>query len=90
MARMTNEEFGNRVGCHYSMASRLRSGDRMPGGPLLGRIQRAFDLDTDELLSAYVAGPVVFSAYLRNHVFEPSGEVPPVTSPTVPRVDSIG
>jgi hypothetical protein len=81
MAQMTNEEFGDRVGCHYSMASRLRWGQRMPGRELFGRIVREFDLDPAEALEALDGGPVVFSNYLRKNVFEPSGEGSPVTSP---------
>lgn len=77
---MTNEEFGDRVDCHYSMASRLKWGQRMPGRELFGRIVREFNLDPAEALEALNAGPVVFSSYLRKNVFEPSGEESPVSS----------
>lgn len=71
MARMTNEEFGARVGCHYSMASRLRSGERLPSRDLLRRIIDVFELDRTEAYLAYDQGARAFSAYLRDTVLEP-------------------
>jgi transcriptional regulator with XRE-family HTH domain len=72
MARMTNEEFGDKVGCHYSMASRLRNGERLPSRDLLRRIISAFKLDRAEAYEAYDQGREAFSQYLRDAVFEPS------------------
>lgn len=74
MARMTNEEFGEKVGCHYSMASRLRNGERLPSRELLKRIIVAFDLNRAEAYEAYDQGKIAFSSYLRARVLEPTGE----------------
>jgi transcriptional regulator with XRE-family HTH domain len=68
---MRNEEFGARVGCHYSMASRLYNGERLPSRELLRRIIDAFELDRAEAYLAFDLGPEVFSQYLRDNVFEP-------------------
>lgn len=68
--RVTNEEFGDRVGCDFTMASRLRTGDRLPSRDLLRRIVAVYDLDGSEALRASESGET-FSAYLRKHVFEP-------------------
>lgn len=72
MARMTNEDFGDKVGCHYSMASRLRNGERLPSRDLLRRIISAFGLNRAEAYEAYDQGREEFSRYLRDTVFEPS------------------
>jgi len=69
---MTNEEFGERVGCHYSMASRLRNGERLPSRDLLRRIISAFELNRAEAYEAYDQGKEEFSRYLRATVLEPS------------------
>lgn len=71
MARMTNEEFGRRVGIHYSYASRLVHGERMPSGELFFRIVREFDLDLNEASEAFEGGPSVFGRYLSDKVTEP-------------------
>jgi transcriptional regulator with XRE-family HTH domain len=51
------------------MASRLRSGKRMPSAKMLGQICSAFNLDEGEALRAHRGGPDVFSAWLRDKVF---------------------
>lgn len=76
MAGITNEEFGKRVGCHYSMASRLRHGERMPSLALLTRIVNEFGLNQEEAWTAVNQGPEAFSAFLRAKVFDPV-ESPP-------------
>lgn len=75
MGRMTNEEFGERVDCHYSMASRLRTGARLPSRDLLRRIIAEFGLDRMEAYDAYDQGRDGFSRYIRDKVFEPSEDV---------------
>lgn len=58
---MTNAEFGRRVGCHYTMASRLRNGERTPSAAMLAQIVEAFK---DELTSADIDA---MFASLRGH-----------------------
>jgi transcriptional regulator with XRE-family HTH domain len=78
--KMTNAEFGKRVGCDPSFASYLRSGKRMPGADLFIEIILAFELDPIAAMDAYREGPEGFSAYLRRTVFDV--EVPDVPSGT--------
>ncbi len=68
---VTLEAFADRVGCHFTTASRLRSGDRMPSRELLGRIVEAYDLDRDRTLTIFTSGtPDEFGAYLRETIFK--------------------
>jgi len=69
-------EFGRRVDCDYTMASRLLSGDRAPSTRLLLRICEAFELDEGEALRALGKDQErsdgkspSFAAYLKEHVF---------------------
>lgn len=75
VTRVTNEEFGERVGCDYTMASRLRGGKRLPSRELLERIVAAYGLDANEALTATATGPLAFARYLGEHVFN-SGSTP--------------
>lgn len=74
MIKITNEEFGLRVGCSESMASRLRSGDRRPGADLRDRIIKAFgfdrDLDTLREVMDASASADAFGRLLRERVFK--------------------
>lgn len=69
---VTLEAFADRVGCHFTTASRLRSGERMPGRELLGRIVEEFDLDKEKALDIYTQedGPAEFGRFLRAQVFK--------------------
>lgn len=80
-ARVTNEEFGNRVGCDFTMASRLKNGRRLPSRDLLSRIVEAYGLDATEALAASSAGKEAFAAFLDRHVFNPpeNGDLEPVS-----------
>lgn len=69
--RVTNNEFGDRVGCDFTMASRLRNGERLPSRELLERIVAAYGLDGNEALAATRAGRSAFKEFLRIKVFEP-------------------
>jgi hypothetical protein len=51
------------------MASRLRSGQRMPSTTMLNKIVEAYDLDGAEALRQYGKGREQFSAWLRAQVF---------------------
>lgn len=66
---VTLEAFADRVGCHFTTASRLRSGERLPGRKLLGRITHEYHLDPSEVLDAYSDSQERFGEYLRTHVF---------------------
>lgn len=68
--RVTNNEFGDRVGCDFTMASRLRNGERLPSRELLERIVAAYGLDGNEALAATRAGRSAFKEFLRVKVFE--------------------
>ncbi len=68
--RITNDEFGRAVKCDFTMASRLRNGERLPSRELMERIVAAYGLDANEALSASRKGGKAFSAYLRKNVFE--------------------
>lgn len=71
MARGTesNTSFAAKVGCNHTMASRLRSGQRMPSPGMLLAICGAYDLDEGEALRQYGQGKEAFSAWLRKNVF---------------------
>lgn len=69
--RVTNHKFAELVGCNYTMASRLRSGNRMPSAAMLAKICTAFHLDEGEALRKHQQGSDVFSQWLRDSVFNP-------------------
>lgn len=67
---VSNHQFARRVGCNYTMASRLRNGARTPSAQMLVKICRAFNLDHGEALKAYGEGREPFAAWLRAKVFD--------------------
>lgn len=68
---VTLEAFAARVGCHFTTASRLRNGERMPSRELLGRIVEEYDLNPKEVLDLFTTGaPSEFGDYLKEHVFK--------------------
>ena len=72
---VTLEAFADRVGCHFTTASRLRSGERMPSRELLGRIVGRYHLDEKEVLNLFTTGTSKeFGEYLREHVFKTADE----------------
>lgn len=68
---MTNNEFAEILGYHHSMASRIRSGERLPGVGRLRVLSRRFGISLEELLEAYEAGPATFGELVRLRVFSP-------------------
>lgn len=72
---ITNRDFGKRVGCNYTMASKMRRGTRLPSGALLARIILAFDLDAQKAVVAYSGGSATFGAYLEQEVFNSDPEL---------------
>lgn len=72
---LTNVEFADKVGIHFSMASKLRHGTRAPSVNTVVSIWRAFDLPADEMLQSLEGGAVTFGAFLRQRVFRDSERV---------------
>jgi transcriptional regulator with XRE-family HTH domain len=46
--KVTNMEFGRRIGCHHSTASRYRNGERIPSTDILLRIFAEFGLSAKQ------------------------------------------
>lgn len=69
---MTNVEFGAAVGCHHSMASRIRNGHRLPGVDLMTRISEQFDIPMSTMLKARKAGPGEMAKLLGKRVPVPA------------------
>ena len=67
---LSNEQFGNRVGVTFTMASKLRRGKRLPSVNTLLRIRDEFDISADALLDAYAEGAEAFSGLLEREVFD--------------------
>jgi len=74
MTTVTNFTFAERVGIHYTMASRLRNGERKPGLSTVIATWRAFDLSCQQVLSWLAAideGAEQSGRWLRDNIFEP-------------------
>ena len=67
---LTNEQFGEKVGVHFTMASRLRNGMRLPSVTTLRKIVDEYGLDLNEAVSAHQKGSAEFGRFLREKVFE--------------------
>jgi transcriptional regulator with XRE-family HTH domain len=68
----SNADFGRRVGIHYTYASRLRNGQRVPSSHTINAIRNAFDLDehmTSEMIQA-AASAEGFGEWISEHLFE--------------------
>lgn len=65
----TSAQFASDVGIHYSMASRLRSGERRPSYELLIRITDKYGLDLADAVRA--AHDNEFGRFLDDRVFKP-------------------
>jgi transcriptional regulator with XRE-family HTH domain len=78
--RITQQQFADAIGVHFSMASRLLNGQRRPSPPTMDRIANAFHLDRDKLFDAYLAGRdadgrYVIATFLNDNIdFEPEEE----------------
>jgi len=81
-------QFGEAVGCDYTTASRLLSGERAPSTRLLARICKVYGLDEGDALRTLAADQenestrltVGFADWLRENVFSQSSDVTQVTS----------
>jgi transcriptional regulator with XRE-family HTH domain len=71
----TNFDFAAKVGCHHTMASRLRNGERSPSIQMFILVARAFNLDCQarsDWLDAIAQGSVESGRWLRENVFVPA------------------
>lgn len=60
---ITNQALGDLIGVDHSMASRLRSGERLPSADTMRRIAAAFDVDGGVLLAEHGKGRESFGLY---------------------------
>jgi len=71
---ITNEEFGLKIGCDATMASRLRNGQRLPSRERLEQIVRVYGSDDPSFgsraLLASSKGPDHFAEFLRVEIFD--------------------
>jgi transcriptional regulator with XRE-family HTH domain len=66
---VTNQQFADACGIHYSMSSLLRNGHRLPGADLLHTISKAYGLSLEDLYVARDKGAKAFGRFLTKHVF---------------------
>lgn len=69
---ITNFEYAAAVGIHYTMASRLRNGDRLPGLKTVISTIKAYGLDCEQVtawLEAIDEGSEESGAWLRANIF---------------------
>lgn len=66
--RTSNMEFARRVGCHHSMASRIRAGKRRCSLDLLQRISTEFGIPLRTLANAHRKGAPALGELLRKRV----------------------
>lgn len=74
---VSNTDFAKRVGVHYTMASRIRNGRRMPSSHTLSSICSAFNLhgsDQEEMMLAVQEGQSAFGQWVRAKLFIPHAE----------------
>lgn len=62
---MTNNDLGDLLGVGPSMASRLRSGHRLPSAKVMDQIAKHFDVTLEQLHCARRAGAREFGRLLR-------------------------
>lgn len=66
--RLSNAEFGQLIGVSHSMASRIKSGDRLPSVGTLSRIHEVLDIPLDTLVLAHRRGPESFGRLIRSRL----------------------
>jgi transcriptional regulator with XRE-family HTH domain len=69
---LTNPQFAKRVGIHFTMASRLRNGERLPSLPTFIRVMQEFELPAEkvkEWLDAISQGEEASGKWLRDNIF---------------------
>lgn len=73
----SNPDFARRVGIHFTMASRIRNGNRMPSSAVLGRIIQEFGIDggtLEDFMEAVNQGALSLGAWIDEHLFEGDAE----------------
>lgn len=71
----SNADFGRRVGIHYTFASRIRNGKRLPSLETITLIQSEFklsDAETGAMIAAAREGAESFGAWVNENLFEES------------------
>lgn len=71
---LTNQQFGERIGCHHSMASRIRAGKRMPGPNLIQRISEEYGIPLKQLMDARKRGEEAMGSLIRRKIFAPAAK----------------
>lgn len=74
---MSNAEFGRRIGVGHSMASRIRSGHRVPSRAKILRMHREFGWPLEALLDNAEEGPAAFGEYVRAKLAERERRIRP-------------
>jgi transcriptional regulator with XRE-family HTH domain len=64
----TNVAFGEAVGCHHSMASRIVNGKRLPSVELMERISAAYGVSMEEMLDARRKGAPSFGRLMQRRI----------------------
>lgn len=70
VAPLTNREFGDAVGIHHSMASRIRNGKRLPGIDTIGRIAEVYGIPEKRLLDARKKGEEAFGRLIQKEIVD--------------------
>lgn len=65
----TNQQFADAIGVHFSMASRIRAGKRLPGLDTLQRIAAAYEIPLQTLVTARNKGAEEFGKLVRRRIF---------------------
>lgn len=72
--RVTLREFSDAVDCHFTTASRIRAGQRMPSRVLFDRIVKTYNLDPAEALLRFCGPRLEFGRYMRQTIFKVTEE----------------
>lgn len=67
---LTNQEFADAVGCHHSMASRIRGGKRLPGLPLVEKMSEVYGIPLKSLLAERRKGEEAFGDFVTRRIFD--------------------
>lgn len=78
---VTLDAFAAKVGCHFTTASRLKAGDRLPSIELLSRIILVYGLDANQMMEMVFSTNIpksdrrdAFGRYLRQNIFNVKDE----------------